>query len=66
MMQAEDRLHRIGQVNPVLVQHLVIDGSIDAKMAGILIDKQAMMDQALDGGGPDAASRDILREVMRA
>lgn len=66
MMQAEDRLHRIGQVNPVLVQHLVIDGSIDAKMAGILIDKQAMMDQALDGGRPEMASRDILQEVMRA
>lgn len=66
MMQAEDRLHRIGQVNPVLVQHLVIDGSIDQKMAAILVDKQAMMDATLDGGKPDVASRDILAEVMRA
>lgn len=66
MMQAEDRLHRIGQVNPVLVQHLVIDGSIDQKMAAILVDKQAMMDAALDGGKPGVASRDILAEVMRA
>lgn len=66
MMQAEDRLHRIGQVNPVLVQHLVIDGSIDSKMAKILIDKQAMMDAALDGGSAESGQRDILSEVLRA
>jgi SWI/SNF-related matrix-associated actin-dependent regulator 1 of chromatin subfamily A len=50
MMQAEDRCHRIGQTGSVLVQHLVVDGSIDAKMAKIIIGKQAMMDAALDGG----------------
>lgn len=66
MMQAEDRTHRIGQVNPVLVQHLVIDGSIDAKMARIIIDKQRIMDAALDGGPAEERSRDILEEVLRA
>lgn len=66
MMQSEDRLHRIGQVNPVLVQHLVIDGSLDSKMAKILIGKQAMMDAALDGGPPELRERDILQEVLRA
>ena len=66
MMQAEDRLHRIGQINPVLVQHLVIDGSIDSKMAKIIIDKQQIMDAALDGGSTDIASRDVFTEVMRA
>jgi SNF2 family DNA or RNA helicase len=62
MMQSEDRLHRIGQHSPVLVQHLVIDGSIDAKMARILVGKQATMDAALDGGTPDR--HDILEELM--
>lgn len=65
MMQAEDRLHRIGQEQPVLVQHLVIDGSIDSKMAKILVDKQAVMDAALDGGAAPN-DRDILEEVLRA
>lgn len=65
MMQAEDRLHRIGQHNPVLVQHLVIDGSIDAKMARIIIDKQAIMGAVLDGGAAEA-SRDVFTEVLRA
>ena len=27
--QAEDRAHRIGQRNNVLIQHLVYDGSLD-------------------------------------
>lgn len=46
--QAEDRCHRIGQVNSVLIQHLVIDGSIDAMIAKLLIHKQWIADQVLD------------------
>lgn len=46
--QAEDRCHRIGQVDTVLVQHIVLDGSLDARMAKMLVDKQAVIDRALD------------------
>jgi SWI/SNF-related matrix-associated actin-dependent regulator 1 of chromatin subfamily A len=46
--QAEDRLHRIGQKRSVIIQHLVLDGSLDARMAHILIEKQAIADKALD------------------
>ena len=46
--QAEDRLHRIGQRESVLVQHLVVDGSLDARMAHTLVAKQAIIDRALD------------------
>lgn len=48
MSQAEDRCHRIGQKDAVLVQHVVLDGSIDAKLANTLLQKQAVADQALD------------------
>tara|TARA_R100001377_G_scaffold23737_1_gene12843 strand:- start:201 stop:2030 length:1830 start_codon:yes stop_codon:yes gene_type:complete len=48
MSQAEDRCHRIGQVDSVLVQHLVVDGSIDARMAEALVGKQKVLDKALD------------------
>ena len=48
LSQAEDRCHRIGQTNSVLVQHLVIDGSIDATMAKTLVEKQSVLDRALD------------------
>ncbi len=48
MMQAEDRCHRIGQTESVLVQHLVFDGSLDARMAEILVEKMAVIGAALD------------------
>ena len=61
--QAEDRLHRIGQHHPVLVQHLVVDGSIDSHMSRILIRKQAMMDSAVDGRTEDG-ERNIVDELV--
>jgi hypothetical protein len=46
--QAEDRCHRIGQRDMVNVQHLVLEGSIDARMAAVLVDKQEVLAAALD------------------
>ena len=46
--QAEDRAHRIGQRTNVLVQHLVLAGSIDAALAKAIVDKQQIADAALD------------------
>lgn len=48
MSQAEDRCHRIGAVGNVLVQHLVLEGSIDATMAQTLVAKQEVIEKALD------------------
>ena len=50
--QAEDRAHRIGQLDSVLVQHLVFDGSLDARMVAFIIEKQAIADKALDKNAP--------------
>lgn len=46
--QAEDRCHRIGQTGSVLVQHLVLAGSIDAVMAKTIVYKQSVIEKALD------------------
>lgn len=46
--QAEDRAHRIGQDNSVLVQHLVLDGSLDSDMVATIVEKQRVMDDVLD------------------
>jgi hypothetical protein len=46
--QAEDRAHRIGQLSNVLVQHLVLEGSLDKRMADVLVEKQDLADRALD------------------
>jgi SWI/SNF-related matrix-associated actin-dependent regulator 1 of chromatin subfamily A len=51
--QCEDRTHRIGQRNSVLIQHLVVDGSIDQKLAETIVAKQAVIETALNGGGQD-------------
>jgi SWI/SNF-related matrix-associated actin-dependent regulator 1 of chromatin subfamily A len=48
MSQAEDRCHRIGQTDSVLVQHLVVDKSLDARIAEALVVKQKVLDKALD------------------
>ena len=48
LSQAEDRCHRIGQRASVLVQHLVLDGSLDATMARRIVAKQEIIDRALD------------------
>ncbi len=48
MTQAEDRIHRIGTAGSVLIQHLVYADSIDARMAEAIVDKQAIIEQALD------------------
>lgn len=48
LSQAEDRAHRIGQTESVLVQHLVIEGSLDATIAEQVVAKQRVIDAALD------------------
>ena len=50
--QAEKRADRIGQTEPVLVQHLVLEGSLDATMARTIVAKQAVIDAALDSPEP--------------
>jgi SWI/SNF-related matrix-associated actin-dependent regulator 1 of chromatin subfamily A len=46
--QAEDRCHRIGQENSVLIQHLVVNGSIDSKIAKMCVEKQNIISEAID------------------
>ena len=46
--QAEDRHHRIGQKDSVLIQHIVMEGSLDARMAKTIVNKQRVIDEALD------------------
>lgn len=58
--QAEDRCHRMGQTGSVLVQHLVVAGSIDAIMAKTIVYKQGVIEKALD---PNAAA-DLERALQ--
>ncbi len=46
--QAEDRVHRLGQLESVLVWHTVLQDSLDATMATRLIDKQEAIERGLN------------------
>lgn len=48
LSQAEDRLHRIGQRDAVQIQHIVVEGSIDAHIAKIVVEKQRVIGKALN------------------
>ena len=49
MEQFEDRLHRIGQKNAVLVQALAFENSLDVQLLKILWRKSKTISQAVDG-----------------
>lgn len=47
-LQAEDRCHRIGQRNSVLVDYVVFDGGIDSYVANAVCEKADILEAALD------------------
>jgi SWI/SNF-related matrix-associated actin-dependent regulator 1 of chromatin subfamily A len=64
--QAEDRLHRIGQRDMVLVEHLVLEGSLDARMATRLVEKQEVIAAALDTEREEIAAAPLAPQKERA
>ena len=48
LAQAEDRAHRIGQANAVLVEYLILEGTIEARMAQVVLGKRMVAFAALD------------------
>lgn len=61
--QCEDRCHRIGQTDSVLVEHLVLEGSVDARMARTLIEKQAIISAALDDEAAEVVPATPVRDA---
>ena len=65
-MQAEDRTHRIGQVNPVQVFYMVVADTVDEDMIAILSEKQKIIDQIVDGEVfTDLGSKSIFNDVVK-
>lgn len=58
--QAEDRAHRIGQRDNVLVKHYVLPGTIDARMIQTIVAKQEIIDKALDNDPGEWATEPAL------
>lgn len=47
--QAEDRAHRIGQVNPVQIYYLLAEDTVDEDLRALLAEKVAITSQIADG-----------------
>ena len=62
LVQAEDRLHRIGQKESVTVYYLLADGTIEEKMAKMLDEKRIVLDKILDG--EQTETRSLLSELI--
>jgi hypothetical protein len=56
--QAEDRCHRIGQKDSVLVWHFVVEDSLDSRMVELLVSKQVVADEALNNLDPSTVGAD--------
>jgi len=48
IMQAEDRCHRRGQLNNVLIQYLAVHGTTDCDMAVALVERHKIIEKVLD------------------
>ncbi len=73
--QAIDRVHRIGQEEPVTAWRIIAAHTIDTKIAELIDSKQGLAARALDGEAVDPASSDsvqlsalmhLLREALGA
>lgn len=60
LMQAADRIHRIGQSNNVTVYNLVAENTVEERIADIIITKAEDFNQAMDGGANQELSNLVL------
>ncbi|MEK6884269.1 MAG: DEAD/DEAH box helicase [Nanoarchaeota archaeon] len=61
-MQRVGRLHRIGQLNPVVCINLITFSSIENKVLKILLSKQMMIDQIVEGSVNEVS---FIKEIWR-
>lgn len=60
--QAIDRVHRIGQDEPVTAWRIIAAHTIDTKIAELIDSKQSLAARALDGAQIDATSSDSVQQ----
>jgi len=62
--QMEDRLHRIGQTNGVLVHYMQVEHSLDEKMDRLVENKRAVLNEVLDGEINRDKGESIINELL--
>lgn len=56
--QAEDRICRIGQTRPCVIRTVVLDHALDARIAELLSEKQALVDSAVSAASATSVHED--------
>ena len=64
MMQASDRVHRIGQRNTTTIYYLVAENTIEEKIADMIQRKANVVGAVLDG--KEAESLDVYSLLMES
>jgi hypothetical protein len=64
--QAIDRVHRIGQDQPVTAWRIIAAQTIDARIAELIDDKAGLAARALDGSDEQVSSVDVQLEALVA
>jgi superfamily II DNA or RNA helicase len=64
--QAIDRIHRIGQEEPVTAWRIIAAQTIDAKIAELIDSKAGLAARALDGADEESSSADVQLEALVA
>jgi hypothetical protein len=62
--QAIDRVHRIGQDQPVTAWRVIATQTVDARIAELISTKEGLAARALDGSGVEATSVDLQLETL--
>jgi len=64
VVQAEDRIHRIGQTEPCTVHYLSAEGTLDEAMARSIASKTDALNIVLGGGDRNAAALEKINDDM--
>ena len=64
LVQAEDRVHRISQLKQVTIYYLVGEDTIEEKIIDILIRKEKIINQVLDGAS--FSDESVLSELIKS
>ena len=62
--QAIDRVHRIGQSEPVTAWRIIAAQTVDAKIAELIDNKAGLAARALDGSAEEVSSSDVHVETL--
>jgi SNF2 family DNA or RNA helicase len=62
--QAIDRVHRIGQDQPVTAWRIIATQTIDARIAELISTKESLAARALDGSDVEVADIDLQLETL--